>query len=582
MKPEPGAAAEAAAAQQQFDQQLRQAAVQALPHLAHPRSVSFDTFTLPATATNGAPAGAGGTGGGFGGQAAPLTRQPTFVPGAVGQPAGGYFESGDATPGFGSGGSSYSFSGGGPSSSGAGDRDGAAQPQAFPGGTAAGGTAGGLNVHWFGQYHQQQQQQQQQQGGSGGTSLSLLGGGYTPGPLSLLGGVHGPTGFPAFMAPHAAPGAGSGYEDRGRFPPPPGLLPGQQYLQPPPPAQTQQPGPQAQQQAAAATAAAAAAGDDISYSFYPGTGLDDAPEANVWNVALPPMWREKREAKKAASRKPHKATHGRFAVRRAVLERLLPCLRAFGPDLIIISAGFDGGAGDVGNSKNDGKATPGMNLTPEDFAWITAQLLTVSRMCCPGRVVSVLEGGYGQWRWMKAPKAQVPAAGAGGAGAGTTGASGAGSATGDASAPASATGAPPPAAGAADAAVNAGAAGGAGPPAPAEGTAGSTMAVDGTGEASSAAPPAGNGAAPPASVPGPAAGAGGGTAPPSGSGAAPAPMLAYLRRDNLAENVAAHVRALVDDGTTLFTTLAEDAAAAAVAAAVSGAPVLLPGLSLLS
>jgi hypothetical protein len=30
-------------------------------------------------------------------------------------------------------------------------------------------------------------------------------------------------------------------------------------------------------------------------------------------------------------------------------------------------------------------------------------LQNVSRICCPGRVVSVLEGGYGQWRWVKVP-----------------------------------------------------------------------------------------------------------------------------------------------------------------------------------
>ena len=31
--------------------------------------------------------------------------------------------------------------------------------------------------------------------------------------------------------------------------------------------------------------------------------------------------------------------------------RIIPCLRAFSPDLILISAGFDGGCGDIGNSK---------------------------------------------------------------------------------------------------------------------------------------------------------------------------------------------------------------------------------------
>jgi hypothetical protein len=67
-----------------------------------------------------------------------------------------------------------------------------------------------------------------------------------------------------------------------------------------------------------------------------------------------------------------------------------------------------GGHGDVGNSKNDGRATPGMNLSPEDFAWITSEIMGVARICCPGRVVSVLEGGYGQWKWRKVPAPFAP------------------------------------------------------------------------------------------------------------------------------------------------------------------------------
>jgi hypothetical protein len=59
-----------------------------------------------------------------------------------------------------------------------------------------------------------------------------------------------------------------------------------------------------------------------------------------------------------------------------------------------------GGVQDLGNSRNDGRATPGMNLSPDDFAAITAEVLAVARVCCPGRVVSVLEGGYGRWALM--------------------------------------------------------------------------------------------------------------------------------------------------------------------------------------
>ena len=38
-----------------------------------------------------------------------------------------------------------------------------------------------------------------------------------------------------------------------------------------------------------------------------------------------------------------------------------------------------------------------MNLSPKDFSFITNQILSVARVCCPGKVIAVLEGGYGNW-----------------------------------------------------------------------------------------------------------------------------------------------------------------------------------------
>jgi len=64
---------------------------------------------------------------------------------------------------------------------------------------------------------------------------------------------------------------------------------------------------------------------------------------------------------------------------------LLPRIEAFGPDLIIISAGFDAHYRDpLGN----------LQLREEDFAWITRKLMAVANRRCQGRVVSLLEGGY--------------------------------------------------------------------------------------------------------------------------------------------------------------------------------------------
>ncbi|DAZ98293.1 TPA: hypothetical protein N0F65_008879 [Lagenidium giganteum] len=69
--------------------------------------------------------------------------------------------------------------------------------------------------------------------------------------------------------------------------------------------------------------------------------------------------------------------------RQNVSQRLIPSLRAFNPDLILISAGFDGHADDFYYF-----------LSEDDYGWITEQIINVAEECCNGRIVSVLEGGY--------------------------------------------------------------------------------------------------------------------------------------------------------------------------------------------
>lgn len=66
-------------------------------------------------------------------------------------------------------------------------------------------------------------------------------------------------------------------------------------------------------------------------------------------------------------------------------DRILPALRAFNPDIIVISAGFDAHARDP---------LAHLRLGVSDFVWVTEKLLEVANECCDGRVVSVLEGGY--------------------------------------------------------------------------------------------------------------------------------------------------------------------------------------------
>ena len=64
---------------------------------------------------------------------------------------------------------------------------------------------------------------------------------------------------------------------------------------------------------------------------------------------------------------------------------ILPRLRDFSPDLVIISAGFDA-------HRRDPLAN--LNLVEPDFAWVTQKLMEVADQTAQGRVVSVLEGGY--------------------------------------------------------------------------------------------------------------------------------------------------------------------------------------------
>ncbi len=64
---------------------------------------------------------------------------------------------------------------------------------------------------------------------------------------------------------------------------------------------------------------------------------------------------------------------------------LLPAAAAFGPDMILISAGFDGHAGDP---------LAGIRLTADGFSAMTDGLVRLARAHCGGRLVSALEGGY--------------------------------------------------------------------------------------------------------------------------------------------------------------------------------------------
>ncbi len=66
-------------------------------------------------------------------------------------------------------------------------------------------------------------------------------------------------------------------------------------------------------------------------------------------------------------------------------ERILPQLDRFAPELLVLSAGFDG-------HKRDPLAQ--LRLETADFRWITDELMAIADRHAKGRVVSALEGGY--------------------------------------------------------------------------------------------------------------------------------------------------------------------------------------------
>jgi acetoin utilization deacetylase AcuC-like enzyme len=102
--------------------------------------------------------------------------------------------------------------------------------------------------------------------------------------------------------------------------------------------------------------------------LYPGTGAaaERGASNNILNLPLPP------------------GSDGAH-MRSIYASRVFPAVRAFAPDLILVSAGFDAHRADpLANLAWDGT----------DFAWLMREICTLADETCEGRVVSTLEGGY--------------------------------------------------------------------------------------------------------------------------------------------------------------------------------------------
>lgn len=103
------------------------------------------------------------------------------------------------------------------------------------------------------------------------------------------------------------------------------------------------------------------------FPLWPGSGSAD--ETGVGNVVNAPLPNDS----------------GSAAFRAAWQDVILPAAAAHKPELVLISAGFDADARDPLAS---------LNLTPDDFAWVTARIMELANDHARGRVVSLLEGGY--------------------------------------------------------------------------------------------------------------------------------------------------------------------------------------------
>jgi acetoin utilization deacetylase AcuC-like enzyme len=103
------------------------------------------------------------------------------------------------------------------------------------------------------------------------------------------------------------------------------------------------------------------------WPLYPGTGARS--ETGVGNIVNRPL----------------PAGTGSASWRGVVEGDILPAIDAFAPELIMVSAGFDA-------HQRDPLAM--LELVEDDYAWVTAELLTLADRHAGGRLVSVLEGGY--------------------------------------------------------------------------------------------------------------------------------------------------------------------------------------------
>ncbi|CAN5753158.1 histone deacetylase [soil metagenome] len=107
------------------------------------------------------------------------------------------------------------------------------------------------------------------------------------------------------------------------------------------------------------------------YPFYPGTGAGNEQGGNdalgtTVNIPMP-------------------AGSGDDDYRAAFETRVMPAIRSFDPEMIVVSAGFDAHLEDP---------LANMRLTTDGFRWMAGQVAGLAQEVSDGRLALVLEGGY--------------------------------------------------------------------------------------------------------------------------------------------------------------------------------------------
>ena len=107
------------------------------------------------------------------------------------------------------------------------------------------------------------------------------------------------------------------------------------------------------------------------YPFYPGTG-------SLREIG-------KGEAEGTVINIPLGAGVGDYGFNKVYEEIILPALKRFNPDLILVSAGYDAHWDDP---------LANLNISLTGYDWISRELIKLSNELCSGKIIFFLEGGY--------------------------------------------------------------------------------------------------------------------------------------------------------------------------------------------